>query len=108
MKVWKRQEYCMYFGFSNCTVGAKDPAAAADDLISGYLRQWYLKDAQSPPPALARGVPERSDRRGEYITCPTYDFAAASTYQKPVPQTPPVSFADSPLLKAGAGGFCLS
>jgi hypothetical protein len=30
------KEYFVYFEFSNCTVGAKDPLSAADDSFVGH------------------------------------------------------------------------
>ena len=40
----KTQEYFVYFKFENCTVGAKDPTVAADDFISGCLKEETGED----------------------------------------------------------------
>ena len=41
-------------------------------LSISYRGNVVNKDAQSPPPAFMRGVPERSDGRGEYTTYPLF------------------------------------
>ena len=50
----------MYFNFSNCTVGAKDPLRAADDFIIGYERALPnsrpLKNPPAAPPEAQRNI----------------------------------------------------
>ena len=38
MKVWKTEEYWMYFPFFKLHSWGKDPLSAEDDLFSGYLK----------------------------------------------------------------------